>query len=187
MNKEIEFESRTMLTKKQYDRLKGIYLDETCSYFVQENKYFDNEDCLLLKNHIVLRIRTIDSSSILQMKIKGNNGDEEYHSLDFKIENNILILPDDIKNIISNKIGKDISVHYLCSLITKRIEKRIDDYLLVIDENTYSNITDYNLEIEANSKESANEIMEKYCKKYNLELTKNYISKSRRVISLLMK
>ena len=60
-----------------------------------------------------------------------------------------------------------------------RIEVPIEDHLFVIDQNTYGNKTDYNIEVEANSQKNAVSIAKKYCEKYGLTY-KSSPSKSER-------
>ena len=106
---------------------------------------------------MTLRVRVInDLKSELTLKIKGNNGDQEI---------NDDLLPKDMdallkSNIFPNGNVKDYlltlpksldSFKNIVSLYNRRLEIEEEDHLLVIDKNNYSDITDYNLEIEAKS------------------------------------
>ena len=86
-----------------------------------------------------------------------------------------------LRKIIIEAIPKDI--RYITSLETERIEIKFDNYLFVLDKNKYSDITDYNLEIEANDINVANEVIKKYCTEFNVQYSKEYKSKSRRAIN----
>ena len=70
-----------------------------------------------------------------------------------------------------------------------RLEIEKDNYLLVIDKNVYNDITDYNLEIEANdSIESAKKILSDYIKKFNLtHYNEKYVGKAHRAIDSVIK
>ena len=187
MSKNIEIEKRVMLTKEQYDSL----FHYASKYEYQKldliNHYFDDENLALRNAHYMLRIRNINAKDYeLTLKIKGENGDLEINEPINKKEVKSLIdkceLKDgEIKNQILKVTSKDI--RYITSLETERIEIKFDNYLFVLDKNKYSDITDYNLEIEASDIDVANEVIKKYCTEFNVQYSREYKSKSRRAIN----
>ena len=177
-----------MLNKHQYDAL----LEYASSFpnrksFTLINYYFDDKDLSLRKHHHMLRIRNIDSSSYeVTLKVKGEKGDLEINYPISYDEVNELIKAFDYNNDeINGYIRKVTSkpIRYITSLKTERIEIEFSDYLFVLDKNYYSNIIDYNLEIESTSIEKANETIKKYCDQYGMQYSKDYQSKSRRAIN----
>lgn len=187
MSKNIEIEKRVMLTKEQYDNLFLYASKYEYQKLVLINHYFDDENLALRNAHYMLRIRNINAKDYeLTLKIKGENGDLEINEPINKKEVKSLIdkceLKDgEIKDQILKVTSKDI--RYITSLETERIEIKFDNYLFVLDKNKYSDITDYNLEIEANDINVANEVIKKYCTEFNVQYSKEYKSKSRRAIN----
>lgn len=187
MSKNIEFEKRVMLTESQYESLKRYTLNFKNDALSLVNHYFDDEDLSLIKHHHVLRIREInDNDAELTLKVKGDNGDLEINEsiphnkvksliYSFKLDN------EEIKNEINKITNKSIKL--VTSLKTERIEIEFDDYLFVLDKNYYSDIVDYDLEIESNDIVKALEVIKKYCHQYGMQYREDYLSKSRRAIN----
>ena len=186
MEKEIEIERRAMVTEDQYNAIRNDYINFPS--FKNTNYYFDDPNLTLTNSHQVLRIRTVDDiSPIIQYKFSCPQGDIEYHIpigyMEFKKTlTNGLVIPRELKKDI--KLDK---VYLICSLKTERVEVKKIDHLLVIDKNEYLNKTDYNIEVEANYKEDAEKAMKEYVEQYKIEIKGKYVSKSRRVISLVRK
>ena len=177
-----------MLTESQYNALFSYASSfNNKKSFVLINHYFDDEDLSLRKNHYMLRIRNTDDSNYeVTLKVKGENGDLEINDPISNEEVNHYIKSFAYQNIeitpLINKVtSKDIK--YITSLKTERIEVEFDDYLFVLDKNYYSDIIDYNLEIESTSIDKANEAIKKYCDQFGMQYSKHYQSKSRRAIN----
>ena len=188
MSKNIEIEKRVMLTASQYEALLSYasnYKDR--KEMVLVNHYFDDVDLSLRKAHHMLRIRNISGNSYeLTLKIKGDNGDTEINEpLGASEVEDLLakfICPSKLINeYISNVSKKEI--RYITSLKTERIEIMFDDYLFVLDKNYYSDVIDYDLEIEARDMAIASKAIEKYCSDFGMQYDPKYKSKSRRAIN----
>lgn len=191
-----EFESRIMLTSDEYLNIVSFYLKlYPNKHFLQNvNYYFDNDDLFLRKSHVTLRIRTInDVKCELTAKIKGDNGDQEINdNITLKEMDSLLkdgIFPiGNVKQYLLSLSCPLSSYRNIAVLYNRRLEIEQDDYLLVIDKNTYSDITDYNLEIEASNIEQAKEVLKEYIKKFNLSLVEqNYLGKASRAIKAALK
>lgn len=188
MSKNIEMERRVMLNKAQYEALLNYSLKySNRKSFTLVNHYFDDEDLSLRKNHYMLRIRNTDDSNFeVTLKVKGEKGDLEINNPISNEEVNILIKRfsyqnEEITPLLYKVTNKEIK--YITSLKTERIEIEFDDFLFVLDKNYYSDIVDYNLEIESSNIEKANEVIKKYCDQYGMQYSKDYQSKSRRAIN----
>ncbi|MCR4879724.1 MAG: CYTH domain-containing protein [Bacilli bacterium] len=188
MSKNIEMEKRVMLSLAQYEELKKYasnFSNRVESLLV--NHYFDTDDLALRNNHLMLRIRNINEKDYeVTLKVKGKNGDLEINKPVLKKEVDHLIKHFDFDNkAINKRILKvtDKEVKYLTSLKTERVEIQFEDYLFVLDKNYYSDVVDYNLEIEAHSIEDAKKYIKKYCDEFNMQYSKEYKSKSRRAIN----
>ncbi len=177
-----------MLSLEQYNALK-----EYASNYPSRremaliNHYFDTEGLDLRNNHLMLRIRnTNDKDYEVTLKVKGEEGDLEINEPISTEEVDHLISHFDFKNKKINKhIAKvtDKEVKYLTSLKTERIEIEFEDYLFVLDKNYYSDVIDYNLEIESTSIKNAKKYIKKYCDEFGMQYSKDYKSKSRRAIN----
>lgn len=195
MGKEMEYETRVMLSEEQYFTIASFYLTRHGyhPFIDQTNYYYDTPDRILRSKHIIIRIRHITHKRCeLTLKIKGDNGDievnqylsyNEYHRLMKRF-----ILP---KGAVYDELlekGLPISGYNLIgSLSTKRLEVKEDNYLVVIDKNTYENVTDYDLEIESSSMEISENTIKDICLTYGVEYKNGYKSKSRRLFELLEK
>ena len=169
----IECEERVMLTFEQYQTLIGVYMmkDPSFEYSEIENIYLDDKDLSIKKSHKMLRIRNINGKEELTLKIKGDNGDIEINET---LENH-----PEIDKALDNRFN---DFHPITKLRTKRLEAKMDGYLVVIDMNEYCGIIDYDLEIEAPTIEKARQEIFVICEKYHIKYDENYKSKSHRAI-----
>ena len=197
MSLNIECEDRVMISEANYyDILTPlIRRSNEHPFILQTNIYIDTEDHYIKNNIGVLRIRIIQPLNIeLTLKIKNKDGDREYNEpmlfQSYQLFKDKNILPEgEIKNLLINLLKvSDLSavLSPITTLDTRRYEEKIDDYLLVLDKNSYNGIEDYNLEVEAPSVERAKEVMQKYCKEYGIEY-KPCKSKSRRALESIKK
>ena len=189
MSYQIEFEERVMLSESQY---KAIISDvkktfRNTKFIFIKNRYFDTPNMDLWNKHQILRLRSDRyGNRVLTYKCKGDSGDTELsESLTFLWQRQILSNSTFRDGEITASLRQNgvipNTLKHIGTLFTKRMEIRIDNYLLVIDGNTFNNIIDYDLEIEADSKEEAKRIIDMYCKKYNLTYSNDYKSKSTRL------
>ena len=187
-----EFEARIMLTEEEYLNIVSFYMRTYPNqHFLQNtNIYFDSDDLYLRNNHITLRVRVInDAKCELTCKIKGYNGDQEINDDLSKKEKTLLlennIFPDgEVKKHLLTLSYPLSNYHTIATLYNRRLEIKFDDHLLVIDRNTYGDVVDYNLEIEAKDDISnANAKLEEYIKQFHLSLHKQkYQGKATRAI-----
>lgn len=176
-----EYESRQMISDEIYNSLNERYKE--VESFVQTNFYHDTDIFSLMENHAILRQRVGDNFNEVTLKVKGDNGDTEINlSLD---KDEDFKLNETMKEFLIEKNIKEEDLKELTSLTTIRKEISFDNHLLVLDKNTYGDITDYNIEIEANSLDLAEEEMNKIRQEFNLTKDKNYESKTRRAFHFL--
>ena len=192
-----EYETRIMLTESEYFEIVSHFmrLHPNKHFLKNTNTYFDTEDLYLRKNHITFRLRTInDIKSELTIKIKGKNGDDEINdSLNSQEAQLVLksrVFPDgDVKNFLLTLPYTFDAYKEITTLYNVRLEIEEKDHLLVIDKNTYSNIIDYNLEIETKDGiESARRILNYYIEQFSLvNRGQKYIGKAHRAIMSAIK
>jgi uncharacterized protein YjbK len=152
-----------------------------------ENEYFDTDSLDILNKSFMLRVRISDDRYDLTLKIKGDNGDLEYHQQlekeqyeSFKKDN---IFPSgEIEEILNQNDINVQSIKYQNSLYCIRYEFFIDDYIIVIDKNKYDNNTDFNIEVESNSLIKSKEKILELSRIFSFTLKDEYLTKYRRAL-----
>ena len=192
-----EYESRIMLTESEYFEIVSHFmrLHPEKHFLKNVNIYFDTPDYYLKNNHINMRLRIInDARAEFTMKIAHPEGDDEINDYPTIGEIELLqkegIIPDgEVKNFLLTLPYSIEDFKPVTTLTTKRLEIENDDHLVVIDKNTYGDITDYNLEIEAKDSILVSKArLKEYMKQFNLaEPTQKYVGKSHRAINAAIK
>lgn len=193
MSYEIECEKRILLTKHEYfyilDDIKEQHKNISFTYL--RNRYFDTPNLDIQKSDCMLRMRSeLDGERTLTLKIKGDNGDIEYHQKVSSYMFRKLLIENRFPNgVIKEQLeqkGIDTKhIRFFGILETRRLELKKKNHLFVLDINDYNGLTDYNLEIEAASIEIAEKEINNYCKKYSLTMKNDYLSKSSRFFKTL--
>lgn len=150
---EIEIERKNLLTKSEYDRIYTNYNLRDEKKFKQINHYFETASFDLKDKGAALRIRENGGKYTMTLKEPYQDGLLETHvslteteAIDFQSGNQPL--PKEIDNHLY-ALGVDpIKLRYGGKLETIRIEKQLDDLLLVLDESRYLGVHDYELEVE---------------------------------------
>lgn len=185
MSKSLECEERVMLSIIQYKNLLKEFANS--KPFTLVNEYYDDPKLTLINNHKMLRVRNLNRKGFeLTLKIKGKSGDLEInekinYNQHYKLKNSIGFPKGEIKEILKDTLPLE-NIRYITKLKTIRYERPIDNYLLVLDKNFYNGFVDYDLEVEAKTKEKALKIIKKYCTKYNIDYSPKYKGKSRRAV-----
>jgi len=186
-----------MLDEEKYFFIATYYMNSYPNkHFLQnDNYYFDTDDLFLRSQHITLRVRVINTiKSELTLKIKGENGDEEITDGLTPKESELLvndgIFPyGQVRNRLMFLPYSLDKYHKIAVLYNRRLEIEFDDYTLVIDKNSYGDITDYNLEIESKvGIKHAKAVIKEYIAKFNIPVSKEkYVGKARRAINAALK
>ena len=192
-----EYETRIMLDEERYFFIVTYYMNlYPNKHFLQNaNYYFDTDDLYLRSQHMTLRVRVInDVKSELTLKIKGDDGDEEINDGLTPKESELLvnegIFPyGQVRNRLMLLPYSLDKYHKITALYNRRLEIEYEDYILVIDKNTYGDNLDYNLEIESKvGINHAKAMMKEYIEKFNLTVSKEkYVGKARRAIDAARK
>ena len=192
-----EFEARIMLTEEEYLNIVSFYMKQYPNqHFLQNvNIYFDSDDLFLRTKHITLRVRIInDARCELTLKERGSNGDKEINDDLSKQERDMLldsgIFPNgNVKKYLIALSYPLSNYKVITTLYNRRLEIAFEDHTLCIDKNQYSDIVDYNLEVEAlDSIEVAKTRINEYIKQFNLKLhMQKYAGKASRAIMAAIK
>ena len=187
---EQEFESRSMLSEEKYFEIASDFYRRNVYLKVktQRNQYFDTEDLYLTNHNIVLRIRISQKGAVLTLKTEESDGHcKEVSQKISYFQHKALVekshFPKGTIKLHLMSLGIPLlSIKYICEMKTKRTQIDEKNYNYCVDENEYRNIKDYNIEVEASSMEESRRILEELAKKYDFEISKEYIVKSRRAI-----
>ena len=192
-----ELEERVLLNKNQFLELEKFIQENYPNFTMtqQVNRYLDDA-ALTVRNKVnMLRIRSFpkENKRELTYKIGTPNGDiENNQPLTYYWYTQIVRFSRLPEGEVKEKLladGVNIkSLRTLVELKTKRIEVKLDKYTIVLDENHYNHITDYDLEIESKvSKSHAKEVILELCNKFGLTYKNDYPVKSRRAFDSLFR
>ena len=192
-----EYESRIMLTESEYFDVVSHFmkLHPNKQFLKIINTYFDTDDLFIKSHHMTLRVRITNNIKCeLTLKIKHPDGDDEITDVLTKKEMDTLlnegIFPEgDVKNQLKLLPYSLDNYKQIVTLTNIRLEIEEEDHLLVIDKNSYLDIIDYNLEVEAkDSIETAIKRMKEYIEAFNLaNRGQKYVGKSHRAINAAIK
>ena len=189
MSKNIECEERVMISLKEYQALMKDYAYHPHAELLEIiNYYFDDPKLSLRNAHYMLRVRNTNYEDYeFTLKIKGKDGDTEINEpLNSDEAEQIYAWNDFPVGEVMDKVKEvadEMEIITITRLKTSRIEVQFNDHLLVIDRNIYSDVVDYDIEVEASNMEDAKKYIKHYCDKYHLTFSDNYKSKSRRAIN----
>lgn len=177
-NNEIEF--KQLLTEKQYNVIHKTYFNEI-EPFKQTNFYIDTPDFDLKDHKSALRIRVKDEYLEMTLKIPAEVGLTEYNFETHVVpELNKPIPEQSLPSEIADQLTKmDIDLTKLIilgSLKTERLEKEINENLLVLDKSTYLDFEDFELEYEVEDYDEGliqfKSILEKFDMKHEIPANK---------------
>ena len=189
---ELEFESLTLIKEKDYLSLLDKYSKLYPNHHItdQINVYFDDDKLSLYHINEVLRLRIYKDHRPSKFTYKfdrknGGGAEEIFQKLAEEEELNLLeknIIPEGpVKEALKIKGIK--SIQFVGKIRTYRFEVFHKEYTIVLDENEYENIVDYNLEIESDSEAKSIEIMKAILKESNIKLEIDRTTKSKRAIN----
>ncbi|MEI3607847.1 CYTH domain-containing protein [Pseudogracilibacillus sp. SE30717A] len=188
MAQEIEIEYKVLLSKEKYDELESKLPFPNHS-ITQINYYFETNNFQLKKHKSALRIREKNNKFTLTLKQPHENGILETHDPLSKDEflswiNNKPIPKPSIGQQLQKLTINEYDLHYYGSLKTERKIFEQDDVLYMLDKSFYNGIIDYELEIEANSREVGYHAFRNLLEKFNIKV-KRPITKIERFFNSL--
>ncbi|MCA1011349.1 CYTH domain-containing protein [Halobacillus halophilus] len=173
MSQEIEIEYKNLLTKDEYDRVHQLYPFESVEFMEQTNYYFESDDLKLRSLGAALRIRKKNDQWTLTLKQPHPEGLLETHDslseheADLWIQNRMVEKPNVGKQLDELGVSLD-DLKFLGSLTTRRKEIEYKDTLLVLDHSLYYDQEDFELELEAKSKEQGKNVFSQILNQCNI-------------------
>jgi uncharacterized protein YjbK len=150
---QLEIEFKNLLTKEEFERIKGLFSFQPADFKLQENTYFDTEDFALKKMGCALRIRGKEGKWEWTLKEPAAGG---------LLETTEKLTPDAAAQIAGQgrfpdgqlagrlkELGiEPARLRPFGKLKTWRAEKNYNNGLLVLDHSVYLNKEDFELEYE---------------------------------------
>ena len=193
MSSNIEIEAKVLLLKDEYNAIIEKLNLQKYRKIKQTNHYIDTPDRYLKKNGIALRIREKDEEFELTLKTPLSEGllekNENISWRDFENLSERQIFPDgNIRKFLLILGVKVSDLKVLTSLCTERIHVEFEGFGLALDKNIYSNIVDYELEVERSSIERAQQEIENILNECDIKnFSFNKVSKQARALNALEK
>ena len=185
MNEHIEIEYKILLDENTFYWILQDYQSLIQRDYIQVNYYFTNT--ILQQKKYMLRIREKDNSFELTLKRPIKN---------HRLETNVLLTPEEkddffshrpITNEIIDLLKEDninpLELENQFSLKTHRYDIILPEGILSLDENTYCQKHDYELEFEVKDEQEGYQQFLNIIHQYGLNYTKNCPSKIQRVLA----
>jgi len=181
LEQNVEIEYKNLLNEEEYRSiLEAEFSDVEQPFIHQINYYFDTENSDLKQQQSALRIRVTDSYHELTLKVPHQG---------FLMEYNHDLRDNDISEIINEKqlmlssilssdnnfpnlenITKDTIFYLFNSFRTERLEKQVDDHLIVLDRTFYQDGSmDYELEIESLDVAEGKKFFDLFLERYEIQ------------------
>lgn len=170
---EREFESKGLISEEQFKELL-IHLNPN-EIREQKNIYLDTVDGYFKRDNSALRLRVINGKYIFSLKRQDVDGCTEWNQPLTKekmmsiTESKSVNLQDfncPQNDILENLIIIEISTtRYVCDFKGNTIE---------LDQTTFNNTVDYEIEVEAEDLQTADQIMRNLRSEFSLDIKKSY-------------
>ena len=153
MSNNIEIEAKVLLSHREYLKVVESLEFKPEDQFTQTNHYIDSKERDLKANGIALRIREKSDEIVLTLKTPLAEGLLEKNQTLTKEESDKMINENvfpkgpiaDFLEILDVNVD---SLQVLATLVTNRYEKPFKTGKVALDENLYSDMVDYELEME---------------------------------------
>lgn len=173
ITQEKEFESKSLLSADDFDRLVRYYEILPSDFFSQRNLYLDTASLVFKRHDCALRFRERNEKFELTLKAKQSDAHlERTISLDSKIAHMLTEQLDqqghwavkgdllDLFRGFSPLEGKSMArVYAVADLVTWRAEIPIEKGLIMLDRSIFYGQTDFEIEVEAHSAPCAQSLL----------------------------
>ncbi len=190
MSNAIEIEAKALVSEKEYLSLVALFPSHPA--YTQTNYYIDTQDRLLAKEGIALRIRERDDRFELTLKTPLSEGKLEKNALISREEFDAFLLKGifpkgDTARFLTMLDFNVEDLRILTSLKTKRVDIEYENGLLSLDKNTYSGITDYEIEFEYNNLQDAEVILKNFLESHHVPCVFSKATKVHRAMAAIGK
>ena len=190
MSNAIEIEAKALIEKADYEKLIRAF-KEYPSY-TQTNHYIDTPDGLLRREGFALRIREKEGLYEMTLKTPLSQGLLEKNCawtrdrfIAFRERQEF---PEgDIKRFLTMLDIDTGSLKIITSLTTRRVDVPYEGGKLSIDENHYSDLIDYEVELEYNNMDDAIRLLKELFEKHGIAFELNHKTKVGRAMDAVKK
>lgn len=184
MSQEIEIEFKNLLTKQEFTLLKNYFNLTDALFIKQDNHYFDTPTFSLKEQGCALRIRKKNGTYELTLKEPlGENLLETNQILTPSEAEKIIasgqLLAGPVKDQLLKRAIPMTELQFFGTLTTKRAEVDYKGGVLVLDDSSYSNQVDFELEYEVTNRTSGEIIFTELLQQLNItpRKTKNKVQR----------
>lgn len=187
MKEHIEIEYKILLSKETFHKIINDYQNQITNHYIQTNYYLIHP--LLQQKRYMLRIREKNNTYEMTLKRPFQGHRLETNVMITKEEKDAIInhqmIDNEIIDILIQEHINPLELQQQFSLTTHRYDIHLNEGILSLDQNTYLNKRDYELEFEVyNEKEGYVKFLE-IIKPYNLHYLHNCTSKIQRALQSL--
>lgn len=190
MSNNIEIEAKVLLSHREYLKVVESLGFKPEDQFTQTNHYIDSKERDLKANGIALRIREKSDEIVLTLKTPLAEGLLEKNQTLTKEESDKMINENvfpkgpiaDFLEILDVNVD---SLQVLATLVTNRYEKPFKTGKVALDENLYSDMVDYELEMEESAIMNARALIKEILDPLNIHHDYNTLSKQARAINAI--
>ncbi|WP_173916933.1 CYTH domain-containing protein [Halobacillus sp. Marseille-Q1614] len=173
MAQEIEIEFKNLLAEEEFNTLYQQLKFESVALIEQTNYYFETDDFRLREQGAALRIRRKKETWTLTLKQPHSEGLLETHDSLTEEEVNQWIIgrPTQAEHVGPQLEELGISyedLNYMGSLTTRRKEQPYKNTTVVLDHSFYYGKDDYELELEADSRETGEKVFQELLDRYHI-------------------
>lgn len=187
---ELEIEFKNLLTAKEHDTLYNTFFKAERKQSLL-NYYIDTENLDLRKNTLLLRIRVTSGEQMMTLKAPTEKGILEFNAaVDFDLKTVRKLSHDDLPEIITHELKtRNIDADELIiygSLATERFETDYKNGLLVLDQSSFLDTNDFEIEYEVTDYDQGETRFDHLLQEYRIE-RRPEVTKSERFYQVLRK
>ncbi|WP_059104003.1 CYTH domain-containing protein [Shouchella shacheensis] len=155
MATEMEYEAKSLVTEAQFKKLLTHFQFSSENGSKQRNNYYDTNDFLLKESRAALRTRVKAGKCVLTLKQPSGDGLLETHQALTKTEEKALeggVLPEgEVKEAVLLLLPSLSDLHRFGTLTTIRYQKATRNGFICLDQSTYLDTVDFELEVESST------------------------------------
>ena len=188
MSNAIEIEAKVLIKEDDYKKLAKAFPAE--KHYTQTNYYIDNDERILAKEGIALRVREKEGHFEITLKTPLSHGllekSENITAEQFNAFKREGVFPKVDAVRLLTMLDIDVpSLRILTALTTDRMDLEYENGLLSIDRNQYSGTVDYEVEFEYNNLADAERILSDFLGKYGIPVVFSKLTKVHRAMAAL--
>ncbi len=187
---ELEIEFKNLLTADEHHALYNTFFTAEKKQSLV-NYYIDTENLNLRNNTLLLRIRVTSGEQMMTLKAPTEKGILEFNAeVDYDLQNTETLSYDDLPAIITHELEtRNIDADDLIlygSLTTERYETDYKDGLLVLDQSSFLDTEDFEIEYEVADYDQGETRFDHLLEEYKIE-RRPEVTKSERFYQVLRK